>query len=101
MGNITIKSSVKYLKEILPGLLVSIAVAFLSILISKLFPQIGAASIAIFLGMFVGNLFLGQKVFQKGYKFSESNLLAFSIVLLGGTLSIKSLLGLGFSGILL
>ena len=100
MGNITIKSSVKYLKEILPGLLVSIAVAFLSILISKLFPQIGAASIAIFLGMFVGNLFLGQKVFQKGYKFSESNLLAFSIVLLGGTLSIKSLLGLGFSGIL-
>jgi uncharacterized integral membrane protein (TIGR00698 family) len=99
MTKITVESSIKYIKDIIPGLIVSVGVAYLSILLSKLFPQIGAASIAIFLGMFVGNLFLGQQIFQKGYKFSESNLLAFSIVLLGGTLSIKSLLGLGISGI--
>ncbi|WP_304340513.1 YeiH family protein [Metaclostridioides mangenotii] len=99
MTKITVESSIKYIKDIIPGLIVSVGVAFLSILLSKLFPQIGAASIAIFLGMFVGNLILGQQIFQKGYKFSESNLLAYSIVLLGGTLSIKSLLGLGISGI--
>ena len=41
--------------------------------LSKFAPSLGAGTIAIFLGMLVGNLFLGQKVFQKGYKFSETN----------------------------
>ena len=50
--------------------------------------------------MFVGNLFLGQKVFQKGYKFSETNLLSYSIVLVGATLSISKLMELGFNAIL-
>jgi len=50
--------------------------------------------------MFVGNLFLNQKVFQKGYKFSETNLLSYSIVLLGATLSISTLMELGLNGIL-
>lgn len=100
MLNITLESAKKYTKDILPGLIISVLVAILSIMLSYLFPKIGAASIAIFMGIILGNLFLNQKVLQKGYKFSESNLLAYSIVLLGGTLSIKSLLGLGVTGIL-
>ena len=67
--------------------------------LSKFAPSLGAGTIAIFLGMLAGNLFLGQKVFQKGYKFSETNLLSYSIVLLGGTLSVTKLMELGFNGI--
>lgn len=50
--------------------------------------------------MFVGNVFLNQKVFQKGYKFSETDLLSYSIVLLGATLSISTISEIGFSGVL-
>ena len=87
--------------HIIPGLIVSIIVSFISILLSKFIPNIGAATISIFLGMVVGNLFLNQKVFEKGYRFSETNLLSVSIVLLGGTLNISALIQVGWSGILL
>ena len=89
-----------YIKDILPGLIVAVLVALLSIFISKFIPKLGAASIAIFLGMFVGNLFFNQNIFHKGYKFSETNLLSYSIVLLGATLQVSTLVELGVSGIL-
>ena len=87
-------------KDVLPGFAVATVIALISIGLSKFAPSLGAGTIAIFLGMLVGNLFLGQKVFQSGYKFSESNLLSYSIVLLGGTLSVTKLMELGFNGIL-
>ena len=87
-------------KSILPGFIVSIIIALVSMSISNIIPRIGAATIAILLGIIVGNLFLNQKIFQSGYKFSESNLLSYSIVLLGGTLSISKLIDLGFNGII-
>lgn len=90
----------KNIKDILPGFIVSVLVAYLSIFIAKFVPKLGAASIAIFLGMFVGNLFLNQDIFQKGYKFSETDLLSYSIVLLGATLSISTISEIGFSGII-
>ena len=88
------------IKNIIPGLIVAIVVSLISMGLAKFMPSLGAGTIAIFLGMLVGNLFLGQKVFQSGYKFSETNLLSYSIVLLGGTLSVTKLMELGFSGII-
>lgn len=88
-------------KEILPGLLVAIFTAILSIFLSKFIPNLGASAIAIFLGIFIGNLFLKDSKYQSGYKFAESNLLSYSIVLLGGTLSIPKLFSIGFNGFLL
>lgn len=88
------------IKDILPGFIVSIFIALFSIGLANIIPNIGAATISIFLGIIVGNLFLGQEIFQSGYKFSESNLLSYSIVLLGGTLSISKLMELGLNGIL-
>ena len=88
------------IRDIIPGLLVSVVVGFASILLSNFIPKVGAATISIFLGMLVGNLFLNQKVFQRGYKFSETDLLSYAIVLLGGTLSISTLMELGWRGIL-
>ena len=89
---------INYMKDILPGLLVSIVVALVGIFIAKFIPKLGAGTISIFLGMFVGNLFLNQDIFQKGYKFSETNILSYSIVLLGATLSVNTLLELGIGG---
>ena len=86
--------------DIITGFLVSLIVALISMFIATFIPKLGAASIAIFLGMFVGNVFLNQKVFQKGYKFSETDLLSYSIVLLGATLSISTISEIGFSGVL-
>jgi len=93
-------SRFKYIKEILPGLIVAIFIGLVSIALSDVIPRIGAATIAIFLGIFIGNIFLSQDIFQKGYKFSETNLLSYAIVLLGATLSVSTLTGLGFNGIL-
>ena len=89
---------INYIKNILPGLLVSVAVALIGVFIAKFVPKLGAGTISIFLGMFVGNLFLNQDIFQKGYKFSETNILSYSIVLLGATLSVNTLLELGIGG---
>ncbi len=88
------------IKDTLPGFIVAVSIALISMGLSKFAPSLGAGTIAIFLGMILGNLFLGKKVFQSGYKFSETNLLSYSIVLLGGTLSVTKLMQLGFNGIL-
>ena len=48
----------KRAKEIIPGLSVAIIVGFLSMFFAKFVPKLGSATIAIFLGMFVGNVFL-------------------------------------------
>ena len=93
-------SVVKNIKSILPGFIVALIVALSSMFLAKFVPALGAAPIAIFLGMFVGNIFLNQKVFQRGYKFSESDLLSYSIVLLGATLSISTISEIGLNGVI-
>ena len=87
-------------KSILPGLMVSIMIGFISIFLSRYIPSLGAATISIFLGMIMGNLFLNKEKFYDGYKFSETELLSYSIVLLGSTLSISTIMELGIGGIL-
>ncbi len=91
---------IRKVKEIIPGLFIAAVVALISMGLAHFIPKVGAATIAIFLGMLVGNLFFKQKVFQKGYKFAESDLLSYSIVCLGGTISISTLMDLGIGGIL-
>lgn len=88
------------IKEILPGLMVSMIIGFISIFLANFIPSLGAATISIFLGMICGNLFLNKKVFHKGYKFSETELLSYSIVLLGATLSVSTIIKLGLGGII-
>lgn len=101
INKITNSNNIFYkIKEILPGLAVSVLIGLASMVLSHVVPKLGAATISIFLGMFIGNVFLGQEVFQKGYKFSETDLLSYSIVLLGATLSVSTLMELGFNGIL-
>ena len=87
------------IKGIIPGFIVALIVGITSMFLGSFVPKLGAATIAIFLGMIVGNLFLHQEKLQKGYKFSETDLLSYSIVLLGATLNIQTLMEIGVGGI--
>ena len=87
--------------QIFPGFLVCLIIAILSKLIAKFFlPTLGAATIAIIMGIIIGNTFGKQDFLNKGTKFSEGTLLSISVVLLGATLNIKQILNLGLRGIL-
>ncbi|MDD5795028.1 YeiH family protein [Clostridium sp. HCP1S3_B4] len=94
------KPIIDEIKDILPGFLVSLTIGMVSNVIANFIPSLGSATIAILFGIIVGNLFLSHDIFQRGYKFSESNLLAYSIVLLGGTLSLSSLMEIKLTGII-
>lgn len=85
--------------KILPGLIICIIIASIGKFIGSYVPSIGGASMAIFIGMAVGNTFGNKKIYAAGTKFAESDLLSYSIVLLGGTLSAQTLIKLGFSGV--
>lgn len=89
----------KNIISILPGFLVCFFLAQLGLYLGKFVPTIGGAPLAIFLGMIFGNTIAKSEKFAAGSKFSEGNLLSYSIVLLGGTLSVNTILQLGFSGI--
>ncbi|MGL6058118.1 MAG: YeiH family protein [Culicoidibacterales bacterium] len=87
-------------KGIFPGLAVSAIVYGLSLVLAKFVPDLGAGTIAIFLGILLGNTIFNRPQYNLGTKFAESNLLAYSIVLLGGTLSVQSIIQLGLNGII-
>lgn len=87
------------LLDILPGLIVCIIIAYISKYLGKFIPTIGGATLSIFIGILFGNTFGNKNLYAKGSKFAESDLLSYSIVLLGGTLSAKTILELGISGV--
>ncbi|MDF2535570.1 MAG: putative rane protein [Bacillales bacterium] len=98
-GNENILKRITELVETLPGLIICLMIAWVSVLIGNHFPSIGSASIAIFFGMIVGNALGNKKKYHRGTKFAESNLLSYSIVLLGGTTSAHTLLKIGGAGV--
>lgn len=85
--------------EIFPGLIICIIIAYTSKFIGSYIPMIGGATLSILIGILIGNTIGKSKVYGKGTKFCESTLLSYSIVLLGGTLSIKTILSLRISGL--
>ena len=56
----------KNIKQIAPGLILSFIVAAISKVIAIWLPSIGAATIAILLGILLGNTFLKQPFLGKG-----------------------------------
>lgn len=86
-------------KEIIPGFIACCIVAYIGTILGGYFPKVGGASFAIILGIILGNTIAKSDTFVPGSKFSESNLLSYSIVLLGGTLNIYSVTALGLKGL--
>lgn len=90
----------KKIKEIMPGFIVCLLIAFIGKGLAIFFPSMGAATFAIFLGILAGNTIFNKETYDKGSKFSESELLAYSIVLMGGTLNITDIASVGVNGVL-
>lgn len=90
----------KFTQSLYPGLLLSFAIASLSKIIAIWLPSLGAGTIAILLGILLGNLLFNQSIWQKGTKFSEKTLLELSIVLLGTTVTFQTIAQIGLSGVL-
>ena len=86
-------------KNIGPGLILAFIVAAISKVIAIWLPTIGAATIAILLGILLGNTFFKQPFLSKGTKLAESLLLELSIVLLGTTVTFQTIAHMGFNGI--
>lgn len=88
------------IKQFLPGVIICVGVAVLSKILAIFLPTLGAATLSIFLGIFLGNTFLKHERYSCGTKFSESTLLEYSVVLLGGTITFQTISVLGISGFL-
>ncbi|MGM0258512.1 YeiH family protein [Enterococcus sp. AZ102] len=86
------------IQKILPGLGLSVGVAILAKSLALLFPTLGGATIAILLGIVLGNTVFKQPILQAGTKFSESRLLEYSVVLLGFTVTFQTIAQLGVRG---
>ncbi|MGE7838160.1 putative sulfate exporter family transporter [Viridibacillus arvi] len=90
----------KKIINVLPGLITCIIIAFIGMVFGRFFPSLGSGLFAILIGILVGNLKFGSNpMLRPGIKFSESNLLYYSIILLGATLTFNSLFNIGLTGI--
>jgi len=83
--------------KLLPGILLSIVIAIAATFIESLLPihVIGAAVIAMFLGMLVHRFLQKTEVFAAGIKFTSKKILKFAIILLGLSLNITTILQVG------
>lgn len=86
-------------KNILPGFILSLAVALAAKLLATFMPQLGGATLAILLGIVLGNTFFKQPSLAVGTKFSESRLLEYSVVLLGFTVTFQTISEMGVKGL--
>ncbi len=86
----------KSITKIIPGVLLALLIALLSVFIESILPihLIGATVIAIFIGMFL-NAFIKTDIFAQGLKFTSKRMLKFAIILLGASLSITTVLEVG------
>lgn len=89
----------KQIYEFFPGVLISFIIYLASEVLSKYIPGLGSASLAILIGLVLGNLYFTDKKYAVGTKFCESKLLEYSIVFLGASLTFKTILQLGSEGI--
>lgn len=87
------------IREVLPGLILSVLVAIVAKIMGTYLPELGGATIAILLGIVLGNVYFKQGFLAKGTKFSESRLLEYSVVLLGFTVTFQTLGKVGINGI--
>ncbi|MEH6944465.1 YeiH family protein [Bacillus sp. JJ722] len=90
----------KKMKSILPGLILCTAIGLFAKVMGHFFPSLGSGLFAILIGILFGNLSIGsQAKLRPGIKFSESNLLYYSIILLGASLTFHAIFEIGFSGL--
>lgn len=81
----------------LPGLIISLSISFFARWLESILPVhlIGASVIALFIGMAMNRLLKPGNRIKAGLRFTSKKVLKFSIVLLGASLSIGTILHVG------
>lgn len=87
----------KTIKQIIPGLFLSLIIAVIAKWLESLLPihLIGASVIALFIGMIIHHFRKPSEVLIPGLKFTSKKVLKFAIILLGASLSIGTILEVG------
>ncbi|MHC9537479.1 YeiH family protein [Dellaglioa sp. BT-FLS60] len=94
-------NNLKKIINLLPGFIVALLIGLASFFIAKLWlPMLGGATIALFIGIILGNTILQQPTLTAGTKFSEKRLLEYSVLLLGATITFQSIKEIGLNGLL-
>ena len=90
------KHCINFLK-LIPGVLLAVFIAAVATFIEGIMPIhfIGAAVIAMFVGMIINSFLKKTYVLSSGLKFTSKKLLKFAIILLGLSLNIKTVLTVG------
>ncbi len=85
------------LKKIIPGLLLTLGIAYVSRFLSDLLPVhvIGAGVIALFIGMILNPWVSGKEGLYPGITFTGKKILRFAIILMGISLSFHQVLEVG------
>lgn len=85
------------MKRYLPGIILTIILAFLAMLISNLIPGqlIGAGVFSLLLGMAINPIVSGYSNFSDGMEFVSKKILRLAIILMGGTLSFTQVFEVG------
>ena len=83
--------------KLFPGIILSLVIAALATFIEGLMPihLIGAAVIAMFIGMILNYFLKNTNLFSSGIKFTSKKILKFAIILLGLSLNINTILNVG------
>jgi len=85
------------IQSYLPGFLTALLIAVIATYIESLLPVplIGASVIALFIGIVMNQFMKPRKILDAGLQFTSKKILKFSIILLGASLSITTILNVG------
>lgn len=94
------EENMKIKKSFLPGIAVTLLVSVVAKYLAIYLPFIGAESLAMLMGILLGNTVLTQSKLNSGVKWSEKYPIEIGIALLGLTVTLKTIESLGINGIL-
>lgn len=86
--------------DLLPGLAITLIIAIVAHILGNKLPIIGASVFGILFGILVNNLIKIPVSSEKGINFSSKVILQFSVILLGGTLSLSQIFETGSSSLI-
>ncbi|MCM0599376.1 YeiH family protein [Periweissella fabalis] len=89
----------KIKRTMILGIIVTLILSVISKFLATFLPQLGAESIAMLLGIILGNTVFTNKRFAPGMKWAEKYPIEIGIALLGLTVTFKTIENLGINGI--
>ncbi|MFZ2257158.1 MAG: YeiH family protein [Clostridiaceae bacterium] len=87
----------KKIQSILPGFILALTIAFVARFLESLLPVklVGASVLALFIGIIIRQVISPSPAIQAGIKFTSKRVLKFSIILLGASLNVATILKVG------